>query len=180
MKHLAIAAAACAVLVACGATETAEPVVEAVVESAEEKTEAPTTEIGEAETLPAVAKLVEPETAPVGPVKIEVNSDQVTAVANIEGAIFAFAPKLGEELKSDAASAFEKAKSIAAEDAGEDYFMPHDYQYDYTKSASAGDAAYRRGQARNESSSHGRACEDEAGAHVDGTTRLANTARGSG
>ena len=129
MKHqAAMAAIAIGLLAACGGVQTVEPASEIVAE-------APNAERAPSDTLPAIAEDI--QTAE--PVIIEINTDEITAAATIDGEIGAFSPALGERIKSGVEMAFQKAEIIAGEDAGHEFFMPHDYQYDYIKSASVGD-----------------------------------------
>lgn len=86
------------------------------------------------DSIPAIADEPVYET-----ITIEIDTDILTASANIDGAISAFAPALGERIKTETEEALETAKSVAAEDKDEEYFMPHDYQYDYIKTATVGD-----------------------------------------
>ena len=87
--------------------------------------------------LPAIVEDISEEVAP--DISITVESEMLTAAANIDGAITSFAPALSDRIKADVELAFAKAKAMAAEDAESGSSMAHDYQYDFIKSASVGD-----------------------------------------
>lgn len=130
-------AAALALIAACGSSDPSTPTPDAPinVDGADGSNDqaAPV----DAESVPAMA---EDEALPK-PQIIEIKTDAITAAASIDGAIGAFAPALGARLKNDVEAAFQTAKKIADEEAalGEEFFMPHDYQYEYAKTASVGD-----------------------------------------
>jgi len=136
MMRIATAASALALITACGGGDPAELPAElgsgAVTESSAETSAA---EAISPESVPAIAENIEP----VENVSIEIKSEAITAAGSIDGQIFAFSPALGDDIKIGIEQSFEKAKLIAAEDVGEEYFRAHDYQYDYVKSASVGD-----------------------------------------
>jgi len=134
--RLILSVAAFALVAACGSSHP--------VEAASDAAPTPTVIPSDPETPPASpdaipAIIEEDRIAQSEPVSIEIESDEITASANIDGFITDFAPNLSARIKSDVEMALDKAQKIAAEEAGEDYFMPHDYQYDYIKTASVGD-----------------------------------------
>jgi len=126
------AAALLALMAGCGGTD-APPATDTNASLVDANSEAPPE--SEPETIPAIA--VEPE--PAEPIVITIESKELSASANIDGAIGAFAPTLGERIKTETEEALKKAQRIAGEEAGEEYFMPHDYQYDFIKTASVQD-----------------------------------------
>ena len=126
------AAAILAVITACGGGD-AEPVADTNASLVDAEAEAPAD--SEPKSTPAIAVQEEP----VEPVTIVIDTEQFSASANIDGAIGAFAPALGERIKTETEEALKKAQRIAGEEANEGYFIPHDYQYDFIKSASVDD-----------------------------------------
>lgn len=126
--------AVCAIIAACGgqSVETPADPEAKLVDSQSETLE----QVGpELEKIPAIAEELET----VEPVTITIETEQITASANIDGAIMSFAPSLGERIKTETETAFTKAQNAAMEEADFEYFTAHDYQYDFIKSASVGD-----------------------------------------
>ncbi len=125
--------AAFAVLSAC-ARDSVDTPLEPVTEL-----DVPAPEIAEdaqpaAEKIPAIAEVAESE----GPISITIDTEHITAAATIDEEIVSFAPALAARIKSELETALVKAKDAAEEEAEFDFFMPHDYQYDYKKSARVG------------------------------------------
>ena len=135
MKRLVTTIAAFSLIAGCSGTST-DRADAGMTDAAGPDATAPEETQG-AEEIPAIAESIEEVSAP--DITISIKSDSITAEANIDGEIGAFAPTLGDRIKAEVEAAFDSAKGFAAEDANNEYFMPHDYQYDFIKTASVGD-----------------------------------------
>ena len=115
-----------------GESEATKPLASDVVTGPES-----TPETVDPQSIPA---RVEGEpTGPAPDTVIKIDQEMLTASANIDGRIADFSPALSERIKADIDLAFEKAEAIAAADAEEGFDSPHDYQYEFEKTASVGD-----------------------------------------
>lgn len=139
MKHLLMKAAALAIIAACGSN----------TEQGRDSLASVTTEAGDTPDSQTVPEKTSPDSIPArlesdtsGPspdIEIKIDQEMLTASASIDGRISDFSPALSERIKAEIDLAFEKAEAIAASDAEEGFTAPHDYQYEFEKSASVDD-----------------------------------------
>ena len=141
-RRFIAAASAMALITACGGAEKETAKTAGDTTTASETSSAlqnAGAETKPTEKIPAIVEEV--VTAPVEPISIEFTSDHLSAAANIDGEIGAFAPDLMARIKEEVEADIEGSKAHAAEDAGEraENFYQHDFQADFIKVASVGD-----------------------------------------